>query len=62
MKLDADKARTILEHLMEVWTADESIKYLENERDPEKPFFMQVSFERPHPPLTAVSLNTLRKH
>ena len=41
-----------LEHSMEVWTANESIKYLEEERDSEKPFFMQVSFERPHPPLT----------
>lgn len=41
-----------LKHSMEVWTADESIKYLEDERHPDKPFFMQVSFERPHPPLT----------
>jgi len=41
-----------LEHSMEVWTADESIKYLKEERDEDKPFFMQVSFERPHPPLT----------
>lgn len=41
-----------VEHSMEVWTANESIKYLENEYNPDKPFFMQVSFERPHPPLT----------
>ncbi len=41
-----------VEHSLENWTADEAIKYLQDERDSEKPFFMQVSFERPHPPLT----------
>jgi arylsulfatase A-like enzyme len=41
-----------VEHSMEVWTANEATKYLEDKRNSEKPFFMQVSFERPHPPLT----------
>lgn len=40
-----------LEHSLEVWTGNEAITYLED-RDCEKPFFAQVSFERPHPPLT----------
>jgi arylsulfatase A-like enzyme len=39
------------EHSMEVWTGDEAIEYLK-QRDNEKPFFAQVSFERPHPPLS----------
>ena len=41
-----------VEHSLEVWTADETIRYLRDERNGEKPFFLQVSFERPHPPLT----------
>ena len=39
------------EHSMEAWTGDESIKYLQ-ERDKSKPFFAEISFERPHPPLS----------
>ena len=40
------------EHSMEVWTANEALNYFKEERDPSKPFFAQVSFERPHPPLS----------
>ncbi len=47
-----DLPKVPVEHSLEVWTADESIKYLEDECNPGKPFFMQLSFERPHPPLT----------
>ncbi len=36
---------------MEVWTGNEAIEYLKK-RDTDKPFFAQVSFERPHPPLS----------
>jgi len=32
------------------WTADESIRQLER-RDPTRPFYLQMSFQRPHPPL-----------
>ncbi len=39
------------EHSMEVWTGNEAIQYLRN-RDRSKPFFAEVSFERPHPPLS----------
>ncbi len=39
------------EHSLEVWTGNEAIKYL-SERDRSKPFFAEVSFERPHPPLS----------
>ncbi|HOJ40929.1 MAG TPA: sulfatase-like hydrolase/transferase, partial [bacterium] len=38
-----------VEHSLENWTADESIKYLSQAA---RPFFLMVSFERPHPPLT----------
>lgn len=41
-----------LEHSLEVWTGDEALHYLEQVRDPARPFCLQVSFERPHPPLT----------
>ena len=46
-----DGPKIPLEHSLEVWTANESIEYLKN-RNQRKPFFMQMSFERPHPPLT----------
>ncbi|MFA5688005.1 MAG: sulfatase-like hydrolase/transferase [Kiritimatiellales bacterium] len=39
------------EHSMEVWTANEAINYLRT-RDRSKPFIAEVSFERPHPPLS----------
>jgi choline-sulfatase/uncharacterized sulfatase len=39
------------EHSMEVWTGDQAIEYLKK-RDTSKPFFAEVSFERPHPPLS----------
>lgn len=38
-------------HSLEVWTANETIKFLKN-RDRERPFFIQMSFERPHSPLS----------
>ncbi len=36
-------------HCLERWTADRAIEFIEN-RDPEKPFFLWLSFERPHSP------------
>ena len=39
-----------VEHSLETWTGDEALRYLDEAGD--KPFFLQVSFERPHPPLT----------
>ena len=39
-----------LKHCLEVWTGDETLKFIEN-RDPARPFFMQMSFQRPHEPL-----------
>lgn len=39
-----------LRHSLEVWTGDETLKFLE-QRDTERPFFMQMSFQRPHEPL-----------
>lgn len=39
------------EHSVEVWTGNEAVQYLQ-ERDCSKPFFAEVSFERPHPPLS----------
>ncbi len=38
-------------HSLETWTGDEAIKYLK-EQDNSKPFFAEVSFERPHPPFS----------
>jgi arylsulfatase A-like enzyme len=34
------------------WTVNESIQFLKN-RDPEKPFFLKMSFARPHSPYDA---------
>ena len=39
-----------VEHSLENWTGDETVRYL-RERDPAKPFFAFVSFDRPHEPL-----------
>lgn len=33
-----------------VWTADRAIAFLEDERDPDRPFFMFVGFQDPHHP------------
>lgn len=33
-----------------VWTADTAIDYLENRRDPDRPFFLFASFQDPHHP------------
>jgi choline-sulfatase len=39
------------EHLHPTWwTAQESIDWLTHRRDPQKPFFLKVSFARPHSP------------
>jgi arylsulfatase A-like enzyme len=40
-----------LEHSVEVWAGNETIRYL-RQRDKDKPFFAMVSFERPHDPLS----------
>ena len=39
------------EHSLEVWTGDETLKFLEG-RDRRRPFFAQMTFERPHAPLS----------
>lgn len=39
------------EHSVERWTADESLAFLRG-RDRSRPFFLKMSFQRPHPPLT----------
>ena len=33
------------------WTADQAVRFIER-RDPTRPFFLYVSFDKPHPPLT----------
>ena len=52
--LDPDKPLPIselpLEHSLENWTGDETVRYL-RQRDMAKPFFAFVSFDRPHEPL-----------
>ena len=51
---DPDKPLPISElpiaHSLENWTGDETVRYL-RERDPARPFFAFVSFDRPHEPL-----------
>lgn len=37
------------EHSLEVWTGNEALRFLEN-RDADRPFFLKVSFQRPHDP------------
>ena len=39
------------EHSIEVWTGKETVKFLEG-RDRRRPFFAQMSFQRPHAPLS----------
>jgi len=39
------------EHSLEVWTGNETLKFL-RERDRRRPFFLQMSFQRPHAPLS----------
>ena len=38
-----------LRHSLEVWTGEQSLQWLQN-RDRERPFFLKVSFQRPHDP------------
>jgi len=33
------------------WTADQAMRFIER-RDPTRPFFLYVSFDKPHPPIT----------
>lgn len=33
------------------WTAERSVDFITNRRDPEAPFFLWTSFSKPHPPL-----------
>lgn len=47
----SDKPAVPVEHSLETWTANETIDYLDAS-DADRPFFLQTSFERPHPPLT----------
>ncbi|MFG0247921.1 MAG: sulfatase [Phycisphaeraceae bacterium JB051] len=37
------------EHCVETWTGNESLAFLEN-KDDDKPFFLKMSFQRPHDP------------
>lgn len=46
---DAFESAIPYEHTLEAWTANESLKFLD-QRDPEKPFMLWMSFERPHAP------------
>jgi len=39
------------EHSLEVWTAKQTVEFLE-QRDRRRPFFVQMSFQRPHAPLS----------
>jgi len=39
------------EHSLEVWTGNETLKFLQK-RDRRRPFFVQMSFQRPHAPLS----------
>ncbi|MBL8994160.1 MAG: sulfatase-like hydrolase/transferase, partial [Spirochaetia bacterium] len=41
-------------HSVETWTGDETLSFLES-RDASRPFFVQMSFQRPHEPLTIPS-------
>lgn len=38
------------EHSIEHWTGNETLSFIEN-RDKSRPFLLQMSFQRPHPPL-----------
>jgi uncharacterized sulfatase len=38
-------------HSLERWTGDMALEFLRR-RDPERPFLLHLSFQRPHPPLT----------
>ena len=49
-KLERFISEIPLEHTVETWTADQAIKLL-RDRDRDKPFMMQLSFQRPHEPL-----------
>lgn len=39
------------EHSLEVWTGNETLAFLQG-RDTRRPFFLQMSFQRPHAPLS----------
>ena len=39
------------EHSLEVWTGKETVEFIEG-RDRRRPFFVQMSFQRPHAPLS----------
>jgi arylsulfatase A-like enzyme len=39
------------EHSLEVWTGNETLEFLRN-RDTRRPFFAQMTFQRPHAPLS----------
>lgn len=39
------------EHTTTAWTAGRAMEFLER-RDPTRPFFLYVSFDKPHPPIT----------
>ncbi len=38
------------EHSTERWTGNEALNFLENHRDTTDPFFLKISFQRPHDP------------
>ena len=44
-------AKLPYEHSIERFTGDQTVRFLEN-RDPRRPFFVHMSFQRPHAPIT----------
>lgn len=48
-RMEAFVSELPLAHSLEVWTGDQTLSFLEN-REKQKPFFVQMSFERPHDP------------
>jgi choline-sulfatase/uncharacterized sulfatase len=46
---DACPSKLLYEHTLEVWSAREAMKFIQQERD--KPFCIKVDFQKPHHPL-----------
>lgn len=38
-------------HTLTSWTAEQAVEFIRHRRDPSQPFFMWLSFHKPHPPL-----------
>lgn len=46
----AGKSRIPFEHSIEKWTTDRALEFLEDGRDLDKPFFLWLTYDRPHAP------------